>query len=971
MVNWDSFDKIWASTSPLTPYEFSDPNYSQGWNFVGSTPPARQMWDSIQKTNDEKFKYLRDNFGTPNIVTQASQMTDTDKVYVYLGSEAGWNNGHWYYYDEGTSSWADGGVYNSVAFVTDTTLSIAGQPADAKATGDALALKSDLAGCTFTGNVGINADLSVTGDATIGTDLSVTGSSTLTGNVSANGDVTVVGDVSSANMTTSADATIGGGLSVTGTSTLAGNITTSGDISADNISATTNATVGGNLSVTGTSTLTGDINAGADIVAVGDISADNLTTTTNATIGGSLSVAGTSTLTGNVTASGNISAVGDITSANISTTNATIGGNATVTGDVSCANLTTSADATVGGDLTVTGDSTLADAAVNDLVVNNDLSVAGDSSLTNLSVSGTTALAGTSTAPTPNADDNSTKIATTEYVQTEIKPIEVNADIVDKRVTNIEKLLEGNLYDYQTDTDSKYVKSVPSGAMPYASLEQIGGKTVVWNQLGATSFREATANGIIFAKVSSEEGSLSGNCSTANFYSCFYNNACVVGHKYLVNVNMTTPYSGVRVRAYGTASASDEQSVICTANGTTMTADVYFNVGVVSTNYKPQIFDLTLLYGSGNEPSTVAEFQQTFPANYYPYSQGSLLSAGVTSVVSKGRNLLNPSPSNFATNNATITDNGNGITVTATSSGGYNYVQTILERENATKLQASFTASGTGDAYMIAFNVDENDTFVSQINGGATSFSVNLNSAYPKVGLRIYAARNTNVGVGKYITYSDLQAEFGDSATTFTPYFSQSYPIPAEVQALTGYGWSVQLYINNVYSGDVYNQIDFENKKYTQNVGKVTLNGSESWTWDTGNALAYTIIPNGFIIDSTTQHNTYVMSSNPSITSTSWGRRSMYTYTMGMYYGQTRLYCKSENFASANDVKTYFTNNPTEVNYVLETPIETDISAYLTDDNLIEVESGGTLTFPNSNGTDYQIPVPSAETYMVDLQASL
>ena len=116
MVTWDDFDKIWASTSPLTPYEFSDPNYSQGWNFVGSTPPARQMWDSIQKKNDEKFKYLRDNFGTPNIVTSSSQMTDTDKVYVYMGSEAGWNNGHWYYYDEGTSSWADGGVYNSVAF---------------------------------------------------------------------------------------------------------------------------------------------------------------------------------------------------------------------------------------------------------------------------------------------------------------------------------------------------------------------------------------------------------------------------------------------------------------------------------------------------------------------------------------------------------------------------------------------------------------------------------------------------------------------------------------------------------------------------------------------------------------------------------------------------------------------------------------------------------------------------------------
>jgi hypothetical protein len=184
MVTWDDFDRIWARTSPLTPYEFSDSNYSQGWNFVGSTPPARQMWDSIQKKNDEKFKYLRDNFGTPNIVTSSSQMTDTDKVYVYMGSEAGWNSGHWYYYDEGTSSWADGGVYNSVAFVTDPTFSIAGQPADAKAVGDALALKADLAGCTFTGNVTVTADLSVTGASTMATaninNLAVSGTATAT-----------------------------------------------------------------------------------------------------------------------------------------------------------------------------------------------------------------------------------------------------------------------------------------------------------------------------------------------------------------------------------------------------------------------------------------------------------------------------------------------------------------------------------------------------------------------------------------------------------------------------------------------------------------------------------------------------------------------------------------------------------------------------------------------------------------------
>lgn len=61
-ITTDDFNKIWASTSPLTPYEFSESNYKEGWNFIGGTPPSRQMWDFLQKQNDEKSQYLLNNF---------------------------------------------------------------------------------------------------------------------------------------------------------------------------------------------------------------------------------------------------------------------------------------------------------------------------------------------------------------------------------------------------------------------------------------------------------------------------------------------------------------------------------------------------------------------------------------------------------------------------------------------------------------------------------------------------------------------------------------------------------------------------------------------------------------------------------------------------------------------------------------------------------------------------------------------
>ena len=82
-------------------------------------------------------------YGSPLVASTVAGMTDETKVYVYTGSETGYTSGHWYYYDG--SDWADGGVYNSVAVQTDTTLAISGMAADAKKVGDEISdLKSQI-----------------------------------------------------------------------------------------------------------------------------------------------------------------------------------------------------------------------------------------------------------------------------------------------------------------------------------------------------------------------------------------------------------------------------------------------------------------------------------------------------------------------------------------------------------------------------------------------------------------------------------------------------------------------------------------------------------------------------------------------------------------------------------------------------------------------------------------------------------
>ena len=76
------------------------------------------------------------SYGAPLEASTVTAMTDTSKVYVYTGNETGYVNGNWYYYN-GTA-WVSGGVYNSVAVNTDTTLTLSGVAADARATGTAI-----------------------------------------------------------------------------------------------------------------------------------------------------------------------------------------------------------------------------------------------------------------------------------------------------------------------------------------------------------------------------------------------------------------------------------------------------------------------------------------------------------------------------------------------------------------------------------------------------------------------------------------------------------------------------------------------------------------------------------------------------------------------------------------------------------------------------------------------------------------
>lgn len=113
--------------------QYNAPNWVNNGSPAINAQNLQDISDTLEQDGNE-IQALFYSVGGPNVAATVSDMTDTQKVYVYTGSETGYTAGNWYYYNG--SAWVSGGVYNSTAVETDPTLTISGAPADAKATGD-------------------------------------------------------------------------------------------------------------------------------------------------------------------------------------------------------------------------------------------------------------------------------------------------------------------------------------------------------------------------------------------------------------------------------------------------------------------------------------------------------------------------------------------------------------------------------------------------------------------------------------------------------------------------------------------------------------------------------------------------------------------------------------------------------------------------------------------------------------------
>lgn len=169
-------------------------------------------------------------------------------------------------------------------------------------------------------------------------------------------------------------------------------------------------------------------------------------------------------------------------------------------------------------------------------------------------------------------------------------------------------------------------------------------KTVWWNQQCAANNAVASYSkfGLTATAVQGKfafdiSGTYSYSSGDRNMYIFNMQNANVLtaGHKYIVTNN--SPYFCVYVYGAGSPSASVSGNRVNVANQggaiLTCTASGQYRISLhcgtnipnntqINETVYINLFDLTAMFGAGNEPSTVDEFKALFPNDYYAYNAG-------------------------------------------------------------------------------------------------------------------------------------------------------------------------------------------------------------------------------------------------------------------------------------------------------------------------------------------------------------
>nr|DAH41038.1 MAG TPA: L SHAPED TAIL FIBER PROTEIN [Caudoviricetes sp.] len=563
-------------------------------------------------------------------------------------------------------------------------------------------------------------------------------------------------------------------------------------------------------------------------------------------------------------------------------------------------------------------------------------------------------------------EDYTTAVGKIAENTAEIANVKLTDKELTRRVNALYDMGQGITHRFETDSDTAYQKAVPTGAK-LMSVKSVGGRSIMFNQMANVADIVDETFDFYYSEVL-----FSGNRPK-----------WTKGHKYLFEF-----YVKSNIEPFTTSIGySNKESVAYNLDGESFSNVVtgrklllftpddslidsgYQYIGLRPVRYDTQkrctisvknlmIFDLTSMFGSGKEPSTVEEFEAMFPNEYYPYNAGEVVSAGTESIIEQGKNLFDYTDKTY--NGANISKVENGVIYTKGLTTTVLNIPTVV----GSKYTLSFKVKSSG--------ANQGGLRWSLQKGKNTSYAHDSSLIKSEVG---YAANAEYQAVATFVATTDfvslctimlmvydVQLENGDIATDYSPFYQTEYLIPEAIKALPGYGWS---------AGTARNYVDYENKKYYQCVGNMDL-GTLNWAINSTSLVGehfYGFVDPGKFkrlgMFQVTVHN--ILCSKYMTVARNQNVFVDKTITLdGDSTAVSQIQVKDTAYTDTTAFKQAMSG--VILYYELEDPIVTDISSLIPDDFLrnIEVEAGGSITFKNGND-DYRIPVPNEEEYVVKL----
>ena len=395
--------------------------------------------------------------------------------------------------------------------------------------------------------------------------------------------------------------------------------------------------------------------------------------------------------------------------------------------------------------------------------------------------------------------------------------------------------LKGNV---TTDAEFTYrtaggTQDIGSGS---AQIRNIKGNTVVWNQLVMPSMIPAskTVKGVTLTN--NGDGTITCNGTvTESFWANFtinFNFQRLTDHKlFLSGCPRTTDNTLYSLHPAGYPDYNDDdrgQGSILTARSTDglYLALNFYKVGLEVTNlvFKPIVIDLTLMFGAGNEPATVDEFEQWLDANigkrdYYDYNAGELIPVKTTGVKTVGFNQWDEEWEEGGISTST------GANIAQTGCiRSKNYIELIPDK--------TYYLNNNSGANLVVYYYDGSKNYISSLSEGTSSkvLTVPTGTRYLRFIIPGVSTYNNDICIN--LSWSGVRNGEYES------YWGVTHPIGITTikGKLNGEGESVVVFPDGMKkAGSVYDEIVSVGgvTKAIKRVGSVDL-GTLNWAYSNG-----------------------------------------------------------------------------------------------------------------------------------------